>query len=549
MEVNSSRKNTFKDSEFLKVAVFSSKMETSIQKGAWITNSNNMWRGYYVCPFNTTKMVVSVNWLNSDINRINTTVNSECALAFVETYKEWEEIKSSFVSLYSKVPIKIIVTNHEDGLNFAEEVNGVTFTPGTAEDLRNFIEKCDRNELERLTNYFNKYDSDKSGFIEIAELPNLALALNEDPKSESFKQSLLVFDVNKDNKISLDEFIKYWKIGRQNTLTLSKIYEFESYLKENIYSLINFDSFLKEIKAFKTKNDFKTNKLNISIRTKEQVKLRTRIEARLAIGGSKRVDAVRCFISKFSDNLDPLQENWVNISVFLKSETISSNSARIYLERFRENLLKFAQTNYVPGLTGFLNNFLNFVSYDRECCATLLFRLKFDVESIFKESCETLVKIVQSISEKDNGFDFNLKIFSENLIEELFRNNDNLGSFLKNSETDLQSSCVKSLLKILFLNLNKNYQSNLNLLQFLFAPNDFKMEFNGPIDELVDQNLGQLLKFNLNSFANLINFIKQNLDDVLLKSMKRLEIGFHLFDIFFNLQIYSDTLWESKIAL
>jgi hypothetical protein len=320
-------------------------------------------------------------------------------------------------------------------------------------------------------------------------------------------------------------------------------------LKDNIYSLINYDNFLKEIKAVKTKKEDKTNKLQISIKTKDKVKIVTRIEGRIAIGGSKRLEAVRTFISKFSDNLDPIHENWVNISVFLKSETITSKVARTYLEQFRENLLKFAETNYVPGLSGFLNNFLNFISFDRQCSSSLLFRLKFDVESMIKESCDALVKIVQSISEKDKGFDLAIKVYSEELIEELFKNNENLGSFLRNSEVDIDSSSVKSLLKTLFLNLNKNYQSNLGLLQFLFAPNDFKMEFNGPINEMIDQNLNKILGLNLSTFSKLINFIKLNLNETLLKSMKRLEIGFNLFDIFLNLQIYSDTLWESKVSL
>ena len=54
---------------------------------------------------------------------------------------------------------------------------------------------------------------------------------------------------------------------------------------------------------------------------------------------------------------------------------------------------------------------------------------------------------------------------------------------------------------------------------------------------------------NNESFSKFINFIKSNLNPTLLKSMKRLEIGFHIFDVFFNLQIYSDTLWETEIVL
>ena len=159
------------------------------------------------------------------------------------------------------------------------------------------------------------------------------------------------------------------------------------------------------------------------------------------------------------------------------------------------------------------------------------------------------MKIIESISHKDKGFEANLKVYSEEKIEELFKNNECLKELLKNSEIKFESSSLKALLKTLFLNINQKYQSFLGLFQFLFAPNDLKMDFLGPINELLDQTTASILDLNLSPFAKFINFIKSNLNPILLKSMKRLEIGFNLFDTFFNMQIFSDTLWESDINL
>ena len=222
---------------------------------------------------------------------------------------------------------------------------------------------------------------------------------------------------------------------------------------------MHYENFLKEINVLRTKIEDKSNKIAINIKTKEQIKIKTRIECKVAVGGVKKVEAVKNFISKFTDNLDPIKENWVNISVFLKSETIDSKIARIHLEEFRENILKYAEQNLIPGLSGFINNFLNIKSYNRECSATVLFRLKFDIESILKDASEAIVKIIESISHKDKGFEANLKVYSEEKIEELFKNNECLKELLKNSEIKFESSSLKALLKTLFLNINQKYQS------------------------------------------------------------------------------------------
>ena len=547
MEFVSTIPNTFKDSEFFKVIVYSNSKEKSFQKGSWFSKTKELWRGYFVSPFKKTKLVVSVNWSGSNINSINSTISSECVLIFIDSINEWETIKSEFKNLYSKVPSKIVVHKESEvAKSIAQEIKGSFYCGDDAEELRKMIDQCDKKEYEKLSSYFIKFDSDKSGYIEISELPSLALALDEDPKSESFQNSMLVFDVNKDNKISLDEFIVFWKIGRQNTQTLSKIYEFQQYLKENILKMINYENFLKEIKVLKSKNELKTNKIILNCQTKENVKIRTRIEFKLAVGEVKRLEAVRNFISKFTNNLDPINENWVNFSVFLKSETIDSEIAKKYLQEFRVNLLKHAENNLIPGLSGFINNFLNFKSYNRECSATVLFRLKFDVESILKEACQSFVNIIESICEKEKGFELLFKLYSEELIEEIFKKDQCLGDLLKNCEINIESSSVKSLLKTLFLNLNKKHQSLLGLLQFFFAPNNLNVDFVGPLTELLDESSLTILNLKLSSFAKFIDFIKSNLNPILLKSMKRLDIGFNLFGSFFNMQIFSDTLWNSE---
>ena len=99
MEFVSTIPNTFKDSEFFKVIVYSNSKEKSFQKGSWFSKTKELWRGYFVSPFKKTKLVVSVNWSGSNINSINSTISSECVLIFIDSINEWETIKSEFKNI------------------------------------------------------------------------------------------------------------------------------------------------------------------------------------------------------------------------------------------------------------------------------------------------------------------------------------------------------------------------------------------------------------------------------------------------------------------
>ena len=64
---------------------------------------------------------------------------------------------------------------------------------------------------------FEKYDSNKSNFIEIAELKSLMIDVAKEckldrPDDEEIQDTLKNFDTNQDNKISLEEFMSLFQI-------------------------------------------------------------------------------------------------------------------------------------------------------------------------------------------------------------------------------------------------------------------------------------------------------------------------------------------------
>ena len=61
---------------------------------------------------------------------------------------------------------------------------------------------------------FDSFDKDKSGFIDIDELKNVSKELGKPLDAAELDDCMKDLDLNKDNKISFDEFSVWWLSGR-----------------------------------------------------------------------------------------------------------------------------------------------------------------------------------------------------------------------------------------------------------------------------------------------------------------------------------------------
>ncbi len=75
--------------------------------------------------------------------------------------------------------------------------------------------KQNRLELEEfMLKCFNSFDKDGNGFIEASELKAISKELGRELDSVEADECLKDMDINKDNKISYEEFSKWWLSGR-----------------------------------------------------------------------------------------------------------------------------------------------------------------------------------------------------------------------------------------------------------------------------------------------------------------------------------------------
>lgn len=72
------------------------------------------------------------------------------------------------------------------------------------------------NELnEIMSKVFKSFDKDNSGFIDINELRDVSQELGRPLDAAELEECMKDLDVNKDGKISYEEFTAWWLSGRQ----------------------------------------------------------------------------------------------------------------------------------------------------------------------------------------------------------------------------------------------------------------------------------------------------------------------------------------------
>lgn len=543
------RVNTYKPEDFFKIVILSPNEKTSEDKALWLSNTDAKKispTGTYKTIFNKTNIVFYSRWPGSNREIVQATVSVDAILIFVDNEDEWNVVLKEVEKKYKFLSVVLIVTDSdrvrkfERDLNFASSIS----KNSSSQQIFDKLDDLDREEYKKIQSIIEKFDTDKSGFLEIKETPNLVKSLGDDPNSKEIKEALLALDINHDNILQIDEFIQWWKIGRQNHLALSKIYELNQKCSRVINNLVNFNNF-QRISEKQTK-DIK-NELNVNVNTKNFDEYLTRLYFRFTTGGEKRKEATKNFLSKFTNVLENHDDNWIYISIFVQSLTFKGNEIKGWLEKFRENLIKYAEQNLIPGLSNFIKDFVNFHFYPQDYSATITFEFKSDVYSLLKDALCDFMFIKNFLT--NNGkefFDFDLRIHSGANLGDIISNSQTLGDFLEKSEISIESSAIKDRIRTLLTNLNDQYKPYMNLLQFLFACNKMKLNYTGPINEFLDSQSDGIKNIQLGFLNPILQFIRENINKELLNCMTRLDIGMNLHDVFMNVQIFSENLWAQK---
>lgn len=538
------RKNTYLPSDLLKMIVFSKNKLTSEEESMWLTNTKESNRGVYRCSFprKKTSILVYPRWQSCG-DKETTTVAVEALLVFVSNS---EELKNLLIDLnkYVSVPIKFIISENEEKelLDLANQNNYFFHKKEKSESdvLRNLIDTKDEEEFIKIRSAFEKFDEDDSGVIEENEFKKIASYLGEKTDSEDFKQAILALDKNNDGNISIAEFVSWWKIGRQCTKALPKIYQLKMFVKETVNNLVDLPNFFKEISKIKPENSTVKSTQKINFIGPGPIKWRSHLDISMCIGGNDRLKKAEKFLSQFTKNYTAgAKANWISLLFNNINEKICNlQDASNILNRFKGLITKWCLDNNHSDFAVFISNLLVFESTFSGTSAVLAVRLKVDIEEFVKNSIENLLFIFSSIVPEKSSHELTLSLKSNQdlLIDSL--NGKTLGNFLEICEVNIMNSGFRDRIKCLVTNLKKEaFLKMVSLIQLFFVPLSMNVKYNGDVYEFVDESLKAFLDIPLTNVGKIIDFFIKNLSQNLFKSTKDISIALNFNEIYADLKL------------
>lgn len=541
------RVNTYLPKEYFKCIVIGSTKEKSEAAAQWLSGSMTSNRGVYGCPYNKSQMIVFFRWPEIG-DKQATTVAVEAMLIFAENKQELEEMKPE-KEKYGQIPVCVVVSP-ENLSNEAKDLKAVYY-PKEEDNagLKKKLDVLDKQQLEIIRKKFLEFDADGSGFIDTHEMRQIALSIGEDPDTAEFQDSMFALDFNGDGTISFTEFVAWWKIGRQNTLTLPKIHQLNKKTKELVDENFNFDNYVKQIAEVTKVPDTRSSQ-RVYMKSPGMYQLKTFFECGLAVGGPMRTQMALEFFSPFTKNASVAKNNWISLLITLneKQKNLDAASARALLEEFKDNVLKWGELNANPVLVSFVKNLMLFEFSSNDNNVILVCRLKLDIEELVKGAIHQIIYVIKNLSEKDESFWFNMKTHSNFDFYETMKNNKSstIGDFLKTSELLFEGSSFRSRLKTLFYNLNKSEQTTFKFLKTMFLPFDVDIQFDGDFNDLIDDNSKMLMNISLDKVGFVLDFLKKNLSADLLAAANNIEIGLNVFDVFAKIKFYSKSLFSRE---
>jgi hypothetical protein len=149
----------------------------------------------------------------------------------------------------------------------------------------------------------------------------------------------------------------------------------------------------------------------------------------------------------------------------------------------------------------------------------------------------------------NESFWLNAKTHSNvDLYETLSNPNITLGDFLKVSELVVEGSGFRNRLKTLFSSLKPEIREKVGFLQFLFQPNNLDLEFDGDLNDLVDEESSRFMSTSIGQVGTVMDFLKKSLHPELLSAANNFEIGVNFFDAFIKLKLYSKSVFTDVDA-
>ena len=538
------KSNTYTNDEYFKLVVISKLQDDAIENCKWLTGcTSKLHRNDIIRTKYKKTHLITYPRYKGEVQNLETKA-FEGVVIFTESEDEFQHMKPIISEIYGSFNVKMLVSNNENAENWAKECNLRFHKRENPLEIIEFLDKADQDEYEFINQKFNLYDADKSGFISSEEMPAMIESLGVKVDLELLKRAILAFDTNHDGKISIGEFMSWWKLGRRDPFAFEKFYELQKFCKKQLKKILvveKVEQILLDDEIGKSK---KLTSTNINLDTKNLEEYLTRFNIKTCIGGESRREACKNYLSRYNDKMDFNDDYFIEFAVFIKSMSIDGMNAKDLIESFKNEIIDKIDSQVIPGFKTFISNFLVVKVFNQDFSVNVRFEIKYDVQELLKTALIDYLTLSGWLTNDGTiPLNFEIKYFCGKPLSDLINENSNVFDLLEICDLKLKFSAIRDKIKSLVQSLDPQYKELVDFITPFVISTNLNLKFEG-VPDFTDTKLKKLLDSKNTLLFDGFNFIKRNIPLDLRKIMSRLEVGANIVDTFFSIQIFSEDQWE-----
>jgi hypothetical protein len=213
----------------------------------WLTESEGK-EGFFSKSYSSYNFKVYTRWPNFP-KGLPTAPANDALIVRIRNDEEWAQLRE-YVQERGLIQLKVLVWDKE--VETVEELLKPTIVTKISEkkntELLDELIKADKEVENLLLNVFKNFDKSGDGFINLWEIETICRELGIDDTQSDFQETLRSLDVNHDNQISFEEFVDWYKNGRQCSKLMENLIVMRIATNSLMKNLINskYLSYIKE---------------------------------------------------------------------------------------------------------------------------------------------------------------------------------------------------------------------------------------------------------------------------------------------------------------
>ncbi|KAL4487907.1 hypothetical protein ABPG72_022767 [Tetrahymena utriculariae] len=356
------------------------------------------------------------------------------------------------------------------------------------EPEQNQPKEFEQEGRETIKAVFVKFDKDNSGQLDYSELKQVAQELGVQLETNEIQNIFSELDVNKDQKISFEEFWEWWKLGRPNKLEKMIYYKLKSMkLLKKAHA-----NFLRLGSALDVKYDKSVDKVYVALNYGSHPG-DTRIQAKVHLNTQEGDDLIRESLDGFQRNENE-QDHQEIVAIVIRIKSNKPEEAakdiQFLIDSLKSMLLQLANSMNSTELVNMINLFKIYVQHYQNS-VIIKFSFPPDIYKGFTGDDPTVNQITNIYTQSfyQTNLNFTLTAGVKNSLKKISSNfNQKFVDWLfEGFLFEVILSCNHSFTEQLSMGFIQVFQQSLDLLKLSAEQNDLVKVTYDQLNKVVQQ--------------------------------------------------------------